>query len=168
MTFFPHQTIYPIYCYLYLQTYNFYHPPTNFWEDNVLTGVCFFTGGRVSLVPGPFLVSGPMSFRGLGYLWSHVPSGRRGEGISCLMSLLGIYLPLNTLPLDTLPLPVYLTVEYWICFEWNKHRCMYVHWRIYSSRDLDTLLHKLELECEVIYTGKYTGIYTLELSEKCS
>ena len=34
------------------------------------------------------------------------------------------------------------TVEYWICFEWNKRRCTYVHWRIYSSRDLDTLLHK--------------------------
>ena len=43
--------------------------------------------GRVSLVPGPFLVSGPMSFpggrvslvpcsfSGVGYLWSHVPFG---------------------------------------------------------------------------------------------
>ena len=27
---------------------------------------------------------------------------------------------------------------------------------IYSSRDLDTLLHKLEVN----YIGKYTGIYT--------
>ena len=37
-----------------------------------------------------------------------------------------------------------------------KHRCMYVHSRIYSSRDLDTLLHKVDL----IYIGKYTAIYT--------
>ena len=32
---------------------------------------------------------------------------------------------------------------------------MYIE-EFYSSRDLDTLLHKLE----VIYIGKYTGIYT--------
>ena len=51
-----------------------------------------------------------------------------------------------------------LTFEYWIRFEWNKHICMYVHWRIYSSRDLDTLLHKVDLLNE--YIGKYTGIYT--------
>ena len=48
-------------------------------------------------------------------------------------------------------------VEYWIHFEWNKHRCTYVHWRIYSSRDLDTLLHKVDLK--ILYES-YTGIYT--------
>ena len=32
------------------------------------------------------------------------------------------------------------------CLEWNKCSCRYVHWRIYSSRDLDTLLYKVELE----------------------
>ena len=31
--------------------------------------------------------------------------------------------------------------------------------KIYSSRDLDTLLH--ELEVVLIYIGKYTGIYTI-------
>ena len=33
---------------------------------------------------------------------------------------------------------------HWMCctgFEWNKHICTYVHWRIYSSRYLDTLLY---------------------------
>ena len=48
------------------------------------------------------------------------------------------------------------TIEYWMCFEWNKRRCMYVHWRIYSSRDLDTLLHKVE----VIWNGNYSRLYT--------
>ena len=50
-------------------------------------------------------------------------------------------------------------VEYWICFEWNKHRCMYVHWRIYSSRDSGYITAQSLSECEVIYIGKYTGIY---------
>ena len=40
-----------------------------------------------------------------------------------------------------------LSVEYWIGF----YIC-----RIYSSRDLDTLLHKVDM----IYIGKYIGIYT--------
>ena len=36
---------------------------------------------------------------------------------------------------------------------------MFVHLRrIYSSTDLDTLLHKVDLV--LIYIGKYTGIYT--------
>ena len=50
------------------------------------------------------------------------------------------------------------SVEYWIRFEWNKHRCTYVHWRIYSSRDLDTLLYKVELNVHWNYTGLYTNI----------
>ena len=37
-------------------------------------------GGRVPLVPGPFLVPSPMSVLGVGYLWSHVHSGG-GQGI---------------------------------------------------------------------------------------
>ena len=40
---------------------------------------------------------------------------------------------------------MHVFVKYWIRFEWNKRRCTYVHWRIYSSRDLDTLLHKVEV-----------------------
>ena len=36
--------------------------------------------------------------------------------------------------------------------------------RIYSSRDLDTLLHKLKM----MNIGKYTGIYTnVTIEEKC-
>ena len=49
------------------------------------------------------------------------------------------------------------SVEYWIRFEWNKRRCTYVHWRIYSSRDLDTLLYKVEVSKH----WKNTGLYTL-------
>ena len=41
-------------------------------------------------------------------------------------------------------------VDYWIRFEWNKNRCTYVHWRIYSSRDLDTLLHRLKMKIWMI------------------
>ena len=38
-------------------------------------------GGRVSLVPGPFLVPGPMSFLGVvGYLWFFVPWDGVGTG----------------------------------------------------------------------------------------
>ena len=33
-------------------------------EGNVFTGVCLFTGGRVSLVPGPYLVTDRMSLPG--------------------------------------------------------------------------------------------------------
>ena len=66
-------------------------------------------------------------------------------------------------------------VEYWTCctrFKWNKHRCTYVHWRIYSSRDLDTLLHKLE----VIWNGNHCSLYTnatieekgWDCSQKCN
>ena len=40
--------------------------------------------------------------------------------------------------------------------ETNTDVRMYTCW-IYSSRDLDTFLHKLEL----IYIGNYTGIYTI-------
>ena len=40
--------------------------------------------------------------------------------------------------------------------ETNTYVRMYTR-RIYSSRDLDTLLHKVELE----NIGKYTGFYTL-------
>ena len=43
----------------------------------------------------------------------------------------------------------------YISNETNTDVCMYT-WIIYSSRDPDTLMHKLE----VIYIGKYTGIYT--------
>ena len=40
--------------------------------------------------------------------------------------------------------------------------------RIYSSRDLDTLLHKVELEDLNDYIGKYTGFYTIAtIEEKC-
>ena len=40
---------------------------------------------------------------------------------------------------------------------------MYTCW-IYSSRDLDTLL----LKVDVIYIGNYTGIYTIiTMGEKC-
>ena len=49
--------------------------------------------------------------------------------------------------------------EYWMCctgFKWNKHRCTYVHWRIYSSRYLDTLLYKVE----VIWNGNHSSLYT--------
>ena len=45
------------------------------------------------------------------------------------------------------------------CLEWNKRRCTYVHWRIYSSRDLDTLLYKVELELNMHW--KNAGLYTL-------
>ena len=51
------------------------------------------------------------------------------------------------------------SVEYMMCctgFEWNKHRCTYVHWRIYSNRDLDTLLYKVE----VIWNGNHRSLYT--------
>ena len=45
-----------------------------------------------------------------------------------------------------------------------KQTQMYVYWRIYSSRDLDTLLHKVEVK---MY-GKYTGFYTITTKEeKC-
>ena len=49
-------------------------------------------------------------------------------------------------------------VAYWMCctgFEWNKHRYTYVHWRIYSSRYLDTLLYKVE----VIWNGNHSSLY---------
>ena len=52
-------------------------------------------------------------------------------------------------------------VEYWMCcagFEWNKHRCTYVHWRIYCSRYLDTLLYKVQVKIWIeILTGLYTN-----------
>ena len=39
-------------------------------------------------------------------------------------------------------------------------------WRIYSSRDLDRLLHKIEVLNDHI--GKYTGFYTIATKEeKC-
>ena len=47
-------------------------------------------------------------------------------------------------------------VEYWIHFEWNTAVCMYTCW-IYSSRDLDTLLHKVEvitLEITLVFIQK--------------
>ena len=52
-------------------------------------------------------------------------------------------------------------------FEWNKHRCTYVHWRIYSSRYLDTLLYM----DEVNWTGlnmhwKCCSLYTLATIEE--
>ena len=50
-------------------------------------------------------------------------------------------------------------VEYWMCFEWNKCGCTYVHWRIYSSRYLDTSLYKVELELNMHW--KNAGLYTL-------
>ena len=60
-----------------------YRPATKLREGNVFTGVCHSVGGgvmgvwaRISLVPGPFLVTCP--FRVVGYLWSHVLS--RGVG----------------------------------------------------------------------------------------
>ena len=47
--------------------------------------------------------------------------------------------------------------------ETNEDVCMYIC-RIYSSRDLDTLLYKVELN----NIGKYTGIYTIAtMEEKC-
>ena len=47
--------------------------------------------------------------------------------------------------------------------ETNTDVSMYACW-IYSGRDLDTLLHKVE----VIYIGNYTGIYTIEtMDEEC-
>ena len=56
------------------------------------------------------------------------------------------------LPERVCPLKIELTetsgdifVEYWIRFEWNKRGCTYVHWRIYSSRYLDTLELNIEL-----------------------
>ena len=49
-----------------------------------------------------------------------------------------------------------LNIEY-VSNETNTDVRMYIS-RIYSSRDLDTLLHKVEVLNE--YIGKYTGIYT--------
>ena len=55
----------------FVRTDPHYRPPAKLREDNVFTGVCLFMKrGRVSLVPGPY--------QGVGYLWSHVPSGRGG------------------------------------------------------------------------------------------
>ena len=54
-------------------------------------------------------------------------------------------------------------VECWTCctgFEWNKHRCTYVHWRIYSSRYLDTLLYTDELSMELNMHWKCSSLYT--------
>ena len=46
----------------------YYRPPTKLWGGKVFTGVCVCVstgeGGKVSLVPGPFLVPSPMSFPG--------------------------------------------------------------------------------------------------------
>ena len=47
-------------------------------------------------------------------------------------------------------------------FEWNKHRCTHVHWRIYSSRYLDTLLYKFELNMH----WKCCSLYTLTTIEE--
>ena len=45
--------------------------------------------------------------------------------------------------------------------------CTYVHWRIYSSRDLDTLLYKLELKSEWSH-WKIHWFYTITtMEEKC-
>ena len=51
-------------------------------------------------------------------------------------------------------------VEYtqWRTDEW----CTYVHWRIYSSRYLDTLLYKLELNMH----WKNVGLYTIATMEE--
>ena len=56
-----------------------------------------------------------------------------------------------------MPVCTITSVEYWIRFEWNKHRCTYVHWRIYSSRWSGYIAGHLGSE---ILIGKYTGIYT--------
>ena len=44
----------------------YYRPPTKLRKGDVFTGVYLSSGrwGRVSLVAGPFLVPGPMSFLG--------------------------------------------------------------------------------------------------------
>ena len=39
---------------------------------------------------------------------------------------------------------------------------MYVHWRIYSSRYLDTLLYKLELSMELNMHWKCSSLYTMQ------
>ena len=67
-------------------------------EGNVFTGVCPSTVWRVGhpwyqcLYGGK--LSGPMSFPGVGYLWSHVPSrGRvfRGGRVSDGVGIQGVY-----------------------------------------------------------------------------
>ena len=52
--------------------------------------------------------------------------------------------------------------------EQTKDVRMYT-WRIYSSRDLDTLLHELKMKIWMNdHIGKYTGIYTIAaMEEKC-
>ena len=63
------------------------------------------------------------------------------------------------LPGSQYPYPAFstmLNIEY-VSNETNTDVHMYIS-RIYSSRDLDTLLHKVEVLNE--YIGKYTGIYT--------
>ena len=94
-------------------------PPMKLREGNVFTGICqsFYSqgSGRVSLVPGSFIVPGPMSFlgsrvslvpcslggrgrvslvpcsfKGIGYLWYYIPFCE--YGISDPMSFLGVYL----------------------------------------------------------------------------
>ena len=56
---------------------NFYRPPKKLREGNVFTDMCLFTGGRVSLVPYPFVggrVSGGMVSRGYG-IWGRISRG---------------------------------------------------------------------------------------------
>ena len=77
-----------IYSNTFVKNNSFYRPPTKLREGNVFTVVFLFTRGMVSLVPGPCLVPGPMSFRGKvfsgpvflpggRYHWSHVSSTGR-------------------------------------------------------------------------------------------
>ena len=47
-------------------------------------------------------------------------------------------------------------VEYWIRFEWNKHRCTYVNFVEIILVDVVTLLYKDEM----IWNGNYSSLYT--------
>ena len=62
----------------------------------------------------------------------------------------------QSFPLSRRHLPC---VEYWTCctgFEWNKHRCMYVHIVEFILVDVVTLLYK----DEVIWNGNHSSLYT--------
>ena len=100
-----------------------YRPPTKLQEGNVFTGVYLSTGrGRVSLVPCPFLVPGPMSFLGEGVRVSLVPCP------------LGVGIP-YTLPAPGIPYPPHPRnnksgryASYWNAFLFR--RCLGTAWNI--------------------------------------
>ena len=52
-----------------------------------------------------------------------------------------------------------LSVEYWIRFEWNKHRCTDVHYEEFILVDVVLLLYKWNEILNGIYIGLYANIW---------